>query len=206
MVGSWFPTNGTLKIKMELPPIRLLCRDVRRTRTHPAGTQECDTPHFGPPPDIRGCTLPMNSRSSLVRSVASLASFSRAPHSTVLATGVAVRHSNVGRTPTFQAPPSLAPLYSLHLRTRGVCTTRRAMSEAELKDEPKATAVSPIVENLEAVRKRVVDVASEGGTGQPLPRLVAVSKTKPLEDLQAAYEAGQRIFGENYVSHVAIQA
>lgn len=28
-------------------------------------------------------------------------------------------------------------------------------------------------------------------------RLVAVSKTKPVEDLKEAYEAGQRIFGEN---------
>ncbi|MEX2379479.1 MAG: YggS family pyridoxal phosphate-dependent enzyme [Vicingaceae bacterium] len=27
--------------------------------------------------------------------------------------------------------------------------------------------------------------------------LVAVSKTKPIEDIQAAYDAGQRIFGEN---------
>ena len=28
--------------------------------------------------------------------------------------------------------------------------------------------------------------------------LVAVSKTKPISDLQEAYEAGQRVFGENY--------
>ena len=28
-------------------------------------------------------------------------------------------------------------------------------------------------------------------------RLIAVSKTKPIEDLQEAYEAGQRLFGEN---------
>jgi uncharacterized pyridoxal phosphate-containing UPF0001 family protein len=28
---------------------------------------------------------------------------------------------------------------------------------------------------------------------------VAVSKTKPLEDVMAAYDAGQRDFGENYV-------
>ena len=28
--------------------------------------------------------------------------------------------------------------------------------------------------------------------------LVAVSKTKPVEDLQAAYDAGQRVFGENH--------
>ena len=28
-------------------------------------------------------------------------------------------------------------------------------------------------------------------------KLIAVSKTKPVEDLQQAYEAGQRLFGEN---------
>ena len=28
-------------------------------------------------------------------------------------------------------------------------------------------------------------------------RLIAVSKTKPVEDLQEAYDAGQRLFGEN---------
>mgnify|MGYP004522432171 FL=1 len=31
----------------------------------------------------------------------------------------------------------------------------------------------------------------------PQTRLVAVSKTKPVSDLQQAYDAGQRIFGEN---------
>jgi uncharacterized pyridoxal phosphate-containing UPF0001 family protein len=30
-------------------------------------------------------------------------------------------------------------------------------------------------------------------------RLVAVSKTKPAEAVQEAYDAGQRDFGENYV-------
>ena len=32
--------------------------------------------------------------------------------------------------------------------------------------------------------------------------LVAVSKTKPVEDLQIAYDAGQRIFGENKVQEL----
>ncbi len=32
--------------------------------------------------------------------------------------------------------------------------------------------------------------------------LVAVSKTKPVEDLQVAYDAGQRIFGENKVQEL----
>ena len=33
-------------------------------------------------------------------------------------------------------------------------------------------------------------------------RLIAVSKTKPVSDLQEAYDAGQRIFGENYVQEL----
>ncbi|CAL1517286.1 YggS family pyridoxal phosphate-dependent enzyme [Chitinophaga sp. MM2321] len=34
-------------------------------------------------------------------------------------------------------------------------------------------------------------------------KLVAVSKTKPVEDITAFYAAGQRIFGENYVQELA---
>ena len=32
--------------------------------------------------------------------------------------------------------------------------------------------------------------------------LVAVSKTKPVEDIQALYDLGQRDFGENYVQEL----
>lgn len=45
-----------------------------------------------------------------------------------------------------------------------------------------------IKENLKKIRATV----PEGVT------LVAVSKTKPISDLQEAYDAGQRVFGENY--------
>ncbi|ORY99910.1 YggS family pyridoxal phosphate enzyme, partial [Syncephalastrum racemosum] len=37
-------------------------------------------------------------------------------------------------------------------------------------------------------------------------RLVAVSKYKPAEDLQYAYDAGQRHFGENYVQELVSKA
>ena len=37
-------------------------------------------------------------------------------------------------------------------------------------------------------------------------RLVAVSKTQPLEALQQAYNAGQRIFGENKAQEMASKA
>ena len=36
--------------------------------------------------------------------------------------------------------------------------------------------------------------------------LVAVSKTKPIEDLQASYDLGQRDFGENYVQELVDKA
>ena len=44
-----------------------------------------------------------------------------------------------------------------------------------------------IKENLNVVRATLPDNVT----------LIAVSKTKPIEDLQEAYDAGQRIFGEN---------
>ena len=44
-----------------------------------------------------------------------------------------------------------------------------------------------IKENLTKVRATIADGV----------RLIAVSKTKPVEDLQEAYDAGQRLFGEN---------
>ncbi|MBR1793053.1 MAG: YggS family pyridoxal phosphate-dependent enzyme [Bacteroidales bacterium] len=44
-----------------------------------------------------------------------------------------------------------------------------------------------IKENLDKIRTTI-----PAGT-----RLIAVSKTKPVEDLKEAYEAGQRLFGEN---------
>lgn len=45
-----------------------------------------------------------------------------------------------------------------------------------------------IKENLETIR----------GTVREGVLLVAVSKTKPVEDVQDAYDAGQRVFGENH--------
>ncbi|MBE2231414.1 MAG: YggS family pyridoxal phosphate-dependent enzyme, partial [Chitinophagaceae bacterium] len=36
--------------------------------------------------------------------------------------------------------------------------------------------------------------------------MVAVSKTKPVEDILALYELGQRDFGENYVQELAEKA
>lgn len=56
-----------------------------------------------------------------------------------------------------------------------------------------------VTENLFQVRQQVEQLAIDAGRDQASVRILAVSKTKPLADIQAAYQSGQRAFGENYV-------
>lgn len=61
--------------------------------------------------------------------------------------------------------------------------------------EPDPPGPVPIAQNLEKIRARMSDCQPNANT-----RLIAVSKTKPLELVVEAYRAGQRDFGENYVN------
>lgn len=62
--------------------------------------------------------------------------------------------------------------------------------------------MTEIAENLRAVRARI-DAAARRADRDPTEiTLVAVSKTKPASDVVAAYEAGQRVFGENYAQEL----
>ena len=56
-----------------------------------------------------------------------------------------------------------------------------------------------IAERLQSVRERIAAAAARAGRSPDEIELIAVSKVKPAEDLLAAYEAGQRSFGESYV-------
>jgi pyridoxal phosphate enzyme (YggS family) len=51
--------------------------------------------------------------------------------------------------------------------------------------------------NLVEVRRRIAASAQRVGRSPDAVQLVAVSKTQPMVAIQAAYEAGQRDFGEN---------
>lgn len=59
----------------------------------------------------------------------------------------------------------------------------------------KPNLVMSIAQNLEAVRRQLPQGV----------RLVAVSKTHPVEVLMEAYNAGQRIFGENKVQEMRLK-
>jgi PLP dependent protein len=60
----------------------------------------------------------------------------------------------------------------------------------ELRNQLISMAVNR--ENFESITKELNGRAT----------LIAVSKTKPIEDIQALYELGQRDFGENYVQEL----
>ncbi|XP_077487792.1 pyridoxal phosphate homeostasis protein [Amblyomma americanum] len=57
---------------------------------------------------------------------------------------------------------------------------------------------------LKLVREKIA--AASAGLPGPSPRLVAVSKTKPKELVIAAYNEGQRNFGENYIQELLDKA
>jgi len=66
--------------------------------------------------------------------------------------------------------------------------------------------VTTIAERLELVRERLRRVVESAGRADAEVRLVAVSKTQPADAIRAAYAAGQRDFGENYVQELQTKA
>lgn len=59
---------------------------------------------------------------------------------------------------------------------------------------------------LAAVNARIARAVEGAGRPPGSVRLLAVSKTKPAADVRAAYAAGQRDFGENYVQELVDKA
>ncbi|MDG1800758.1 MAG: YggS family pyridoxal phosphate-dependent enzyme, partial [Luminiphilus sp.] len=55
-------------------------------------------------------------------------------------------------------------------------------------------------ENISRVRSRLTNAARNANRADSDIRLIAVSKTKPVDAIREAFEAGIRDFGENYVS------
>lgn len=59
--------------------------------------------------------------------------------------------------------------------------------------------MSDIAIHLDAVRQRIAQAAAAASRDPASIKLLAVSKTFPASDVRAAFDAGQRAFGENYV-------
>ena len=59
-----------------------------------------------------------------------------------------------------------------------------------------------LADNLKQVQNNIADACRKAGREPEEVTLVAVSKTKPVEMLQEAYDAGARVFGENKVQEI----
>jgi PLP dependent protein len=59
--------------------------------------------------------------------------------------------------------------------------------------------VNPVARNLEEVRAAIAAAARRAGRDPAGVRLIAVSKTQAPEQIRAAMDAGQDLFGENYL-------
>ena len=57
-------------------------------------------------------------------------------------------------------------------------------------------------QNLKSVEERVAAACKRAGRDRSEVTLIAVSKTKPVEDLQVIYDQGIRQFGENKVQEL----
>lgn len=58
--------------------------------------------------------------------------------------------------------------------------------------------MTPIAANLSTLKRELQAAAIAAGRDPASVKLIAVSKTKSVADIRAAYEAGQAAFGENY--------
>jgi len=62
-----------------------------------------------------------------------------------------------------------------------------------------------IAENLTLVRNKIAAARARSGHAAPAVKLLAVSKTHPIEKIAEAYAAGQRCFGENRVQELTLK-
>jgi pyridoxal phosphate enzyme (YggS family) len=64
------------------------------------------------------------------------------------------------------------------------------------------TRAEEIALRLSEVRQQIVEAEARAGRPPGSVALVAVSKRMPVDDLRAALDAGQRVFGENYAQEL----
>ncbi|MCW8854977.1 MAG: YggS family pyridoxal phosphate-dependent enzyme [Gammaproteobacteria bacterium] len=62
-----------------------------------------------------------------------------------------------------------------------------------------------IAENINQINNKIAEFAAKYQRQANDITLLAVSKTMPVDDIQAAYEAGQKDFGENYLQEALVK-
>ena len=78
-------------------------------------------------------------------------------------------------------------------------TTPSSSPSSSPSPSPSLSSPEPLSETLQRISGAIAAATEASGRPSGAARLLAVSKRQPVESLRAAYEAGQRDFGENYV-------
>jgi len=63
----------------------------------------------------------------------------------------------------------------------------------------KLVSQNTIAHNIKSIRAQIKEIAQKYARQPDSVQLLAVSKTRPIEDIQAAYAENQHHFGENYL-------
>ena len=79
-------------------------------------------------------------------------------------------------------------------------------TSSTVDEESNRKKYEDIVLNASEVRRRIDEHCTSIGRDPNSVTLVAVSKTKPAEDIKALYDAGYRHFGENYFQELLDKA
>lgn len=93
-------------------------------------------------------------------------------------------------------------LYRLNTRVVGPALRLRSFTTPITMTDIEAKSC---VANYKAVLGTITELTLQLGLERQ-PRLVAVSKTKPVALIQALYDAGHRDFGENYIQELVTKA
>ncbi|XP_046642206.1 pyridoxal phosphate homeostasis protein-like [Daphnia pulicaria] len=87
-----------------------------------------------------------------------------------------------------------------HCQSLNLCVFKKIA--LQIQSNRKMTTSQYIKENLEFVKAKMMAASLkrvQEAAAFKAPTLVAVSKTKPVDDVIEAYHGGQRHFGENYI-------
>lgn len=90
-------------------------------------------------------------------------------------------------------------IFELPARRRRSDYLRRRLQSWLESVQIMSTIPMSIADNISVVRERMDAAARRAGREASSIALMAVCKTKPVEEIQQAFEAGQRLFGENRV-------
>lgn len=81
----------------------------------------------------------------------------------------------------------------------GECYKRSIGQGSGADATDRGMAMGTVADNLYAVQERIAKAAARAGRDPKGVKLVAVTKTMPVETIREAIDAGQQVFGENRV-------